>query len=534
MEFLSKKKNIDIKLDFLKKNKFFDFLKKIKKAFPNANVYLVGGAVRDLFLSRQTKDYDFVIRKVSVSDLKKFLSNHGTVNLVGHAFGVFKFIPSNGDVHDPFDIALPRKDFSLNTGGYRDVEIQTNPELDIKEDLSRRDFTINAMAIEFKDLKTLPDSLLKAFNTKKWKLIDPFNGIKDVQNKIIRAVGKPDSRFKEDYSRMLRGIRFVCELGFNMHDITWKAIKNNIKGLNKLRSDVELVKNGQKVEQNLLETRIVPYEVIAKEFLKAFIAEPVKAFDLYDQSNAFKQLMPEILKMKKCPQPKNFHSEGDVWQHTRLALEKLNSKEFKKQFKDSKVSTDLILSTLFHDIGKPYTIQTPEKHGTDRIRFNEHDVKGAEIAKQICYRLKLSSPLKIGINVENVIWLVKQHLILARGDISKMKPSTIERYFFNKTMPSEDLLKLSFVDISATVPPSGKPDFTNFYEMTDRMNELKSLSKDKKDLPKPIINGHEIMRKFKLKPGPKIGKVLELIREQQLQGNIKNKANAVKFLKKHI
>lgn len=519
-EKLEKQNNPVSIFESLKKEKNFVFLKKLKQKFPKSEIYLVGGAVRDSLLSRSTKDYDFVVRNIEAKDLEEFLKSQGVVSLVGQIFGVFKFIPSGGDPHNPIDVALPRKDFALGTGGYRDVEIQSDPKLKIEQDLSRRDFSINAIAARF-DIKSGP------------KIIDPFDGRKDLKKRLLRTVGKPTDRFREDYSRMLRVIRFACQLDFDIEDNTWRAIKKEIKGLNEIHRKVELISKGSIVEPQVLERRVVPCEVIAKEFLKSFHAQPVHAFHLYDKSGAFTEVMPELLKMKKCPQPENFHAEGDVWEHTRIALEKLNSNEFKKQFGNKHASPELILATLFHDIGKPYTLQTPEEHNTDRIRFNDHDRIGAKIVKEVCQRLKLSSPEEVGVNAENVAWLVEHHMLLVQGDINKMRPGTIEKYFFNPNKPGQDLLKLSFVDISATIPPSGNPDFTQFNQMLERIKQLKELSKTKKELPKSLINGHEIIKQFKLKQGRKIGKLLDLVREAQLQGKIKNKEQAIKFLKKH-
>ncbi|MCH7759545.1 CCA tRNA nucleotidyltransferase [Patescibacteria group bacterium] len=505
--------------EFKKNLVIFD---KIIKKFPQSEIYLVGGAVRDILLSRSTKDYDFVVRGVPADDLEEFLQECGTVNFVGQIFGVFKFILSGSDKDNQIDIALPRKDFALGTGGYRDVEIQSDPSLKIKEDLGRRDFTINAIAVKLNKIKL------------SWQVVDPFNGRLDLKKKLIRSVGEPNKRIKEDYSRMLRAIRFACQLDFDIEKNTWQAIKNNIKGLNEISRNVKSVIHGKVVEQEVLERRVVPHEVIAKEFLKSFQANPVRAFDLYDQSGAFKELIPEILKMKDCPQPENFHAEGDVWVHTRLALEKLTSPEFKKKFGNDSLSMKLILATLFHDLGKPPTLQTPERDGTDRIRFNKHDWTGAKITKKICQRLKLSSPEDLGVDINQVVWLVEQHMILARGDINQMRPSTIEKYFFNPNMPGKDLLKLFFADISATIPPSGQSNFTQFNQMLERIQELKELSKNKKELPRSLLNGHEIIKEFNLESGPRIGKLLNLLREKQLNKKIKNKKQAISFLKKYI
>ncbi len=508
---------LSLRVKLLQRKKSFFFLKKLKKKYPQAQIYLVGGAVRDLLLFRSTEDYDFVISNIPLDILKNFLTQNGNVNLVGQAFGVLKFIPDEAESRHVFDIASPRKDFSFRTGGYKDVRTQNDPNLSIEDDLSRRDFSINAMAIE-----------INSNFLKKNTLIDPYGGYKDLKQKIIKSVGKPEERFKEDYSRILRGIRFACQLGdfpakgelasgWEIENMTWQAMKGKMSCLLSP------------------EKQIVPYEVIAKEFLKAFAFNPLKAFDLYKKSTAFQKLIPELLKMEGCLQPNNWHSEGDVWTHTHLALRNLYSSKFYQQFKTKKFSLELILSVLFHDIGKPYTIQTPEKDKTDRIRFNEHDTVGGEITRKICQRLKLSSPEKIGVNIDNIVWLVSHHMLLSQGRVKKMKASTIEKYFFNPQKPGLDLLKLSFVDISATVPPSGKPNFSDFNEMIERINFLKSQNQKYKrkpqNLPQLLVNGNEVMREFNLPPSPYIGKLLHLVREEQLNGRIKNKQETFEFLK---
>lgn len=521
----AKKNNPVLNLKILKKKKF-NFLEELKQRFPSVEIFLVGGAVRDLLLSKKTQDYDFVVRKVKLKALEEFLANKGKVNLVGQTFGVFKFTPKGGNKQNPFDIALPRKDFSLGTGGYRDVEIQTSPGLSIKKDLGRRDFTINAMALKWDkfDKKGIGH----------WQIIDPYHGIEDLKKKIIRAVRDPKERFREDYSRMLRGIRFACQLDFKIEDKTWKALKSQIKFINKINRKVRSISNGKIVEAKVFEKRVVPYEVIAKELLKAFILHPVRAFDLYDKSGGFKELIPEILKMKNCPQPENYHVEGDVWEHTRLSLEKLNSPDLKKKCGKGRLSTEVIMATLFHDLGKPYTIQTPEEHGTDRIRFNGHDIVGAEKAKEIAQRLKLSSPDKIGIDIDEMTWLIKQHMVLIKGDIVKMRPRTIEKYFFNPHYSGQKLLQISFVDISATITKNGPLGFDKFDQMLERIHELKQLSENKKELPKPLITGDDIMKEFNLSPGPQVGRLLELVRTGQLNRKIKNKKKALSFLKGKI
>ncbi|HBX16465.1 MAG TPA: hypothetical protein DEF57_04215, partial [Candidatus Magasanikbacteria bacterium] len=270
------------------------FANRLLKKFPEAKIYLVGGIVRDWILKRVSQDYDFVVSGVPTKKLEAFLKTQGQVNLVGRRFGVFKFTPKKSTL--TLDIALPRTEHAWGTGGYKDVETQSDWRLPIEEDLKRRDFTINAMALEMSEKK----------------LIDPFDGQTDLKKKLIKTVGKPRERFKEDYSRMLRALRFAAQLNFTIEKNTWLAL---IKMMKK-------ISNG-----------IVPAEVIAKEFIKSLMSDPVKTLDLWGASGALKYLMPELLKMRNCPQPKEFHAEGDVWTHTRIALKNLTTPAYKKFLK---------------------------------------------------------------------------------------------------------------------------------------------------------------------------------------------------------
>lgn len=470
------------------------FFKRLFVKFPKAEIFLVGGAVRDAILERPTNDFDFVIRHVSKTDLEKFLSAEGKVNLVGKRFGVFKFKPKKWTAED-IDIALPRTEHSLNySGAYRDFKINSNASLKIEDDLSRRDFTINAMAWDIKNQI----------------LIDPFFGLNDLKKKVIKTVGRPEVRFKEDYSRMLRAIRFACQLNFEIETLTWQAIIKNIKNLNK------------KVDNQ----RIIPYEVISKELVKAVNVNPIWALELLDQAGAIKQLFPELLKSKGCPQPKKFHNEGDAWQHMILALKTLESKKFKLEFKNQKPTAEVIWSVIFHDIAKPYTITFQ-----DRIRFNNHDNLSAKMFIQIAEKLKLAAS---GLNIATVQTLIFKHMLTVQSQVIAMKDTTLEKIFFNPNFPGDELLMLIFADISATVPPSGKPDFTSYNLLKKRIAKLAKNVTNKKVLPKPLITGHDLIKRFKLTSSPKIGEWLLALREAQLKGKIKTKQQGYELIKKNI
>ncbi len=232
----------------------------LRKKFPEARAYLVGGAVRDTLLRRKTKDYDYVVAGVPAKDLERLLSRLGRVNLVGRTFGVFKFRPRGKK--EEIDIALPRAERPKGTGSYRDVETQSDPALPIEKDLARRDFTINALAV---DLAT-------------GRLVDPFGGKDDLRRRRIRAVGQARKRFREDYTRVLRGLRLAVTLGFTFEKKTWDALLAFVPRLTASRDG----------------KHIVPTEILIREFRKAFAADPLRALILWRKAGALKAQIPHL------------------------------------------------------------------------------------------------------------------------------------------------------------------------------------------------------------------------------------------------
>lgn len=486
----------------LKQEAGLEFTNRLPKKFPTAKIYLVGGIARDWLLKRKSQDYDFVISGVPTKKLELFLKTQGKVNLVGRRFGVFKFTPKKSTL--TLDIALPRTEHAWGTGGYKDVETQSDWRLPIGEDLKRRDFTINAMALEMSEKK----------------LIDPFDGQIDLKKKLIKTVGKPEERFKEDYSRMLRALRFSAQLNFKIEKNTWIALVKMMKKIS----------NG-----------IVPAEVISKEFIKSLISDPVKTLDLWNDSGAFKYLMPELLKMRKCPQPKEFHAEGDVWTHTRIALQNLTTPAYKKfiqtlpkHFKNEPaLPPELILGVLFHDIGKPYTIKTPEKDGVDRIRTDKHDTVGAKLAKKIGERLRFNSVPNYPCDLDKISWMIVHHMLAVHGEPAKFTNRTIEKYFFNSKNPGGNLLKLIYADQMASFV-KGKPSLGSLPQLIKRIKQLPKKLRQKSTLPPALLNGNEIMKILKIKAGPLVGVIIEKLRETQLSSQIKNKNEAKKYLYANI
>ncbi len=386
------------------------FIEELAQEFPKGKFYIVGGSVRDALLGRKAKDIDMVICGIDQNDLEKSLKALGKVDFVGRNFGVYKlwierkFEDKNINTDDynqeEVDIALPRVEKSKDTGGRNDFNVETNSDFNIKDDLARRDLTINAIA----------------YDTVNKKLIDLFDGKKDLLKREIKTVGNPEERFNEDYSRILRAIRFAVKLNCRIEENTWKSIK----------------KNSDKITQKNKEGKqITPWETISAEFEKAFTMNPVRTLDLFDQSGILKYILPEVENLKNFDQFREYHSEGNIYKHTRLVLASLP--------KDSPFS--LIFAALLHDIGKAVTYHKDKETG--KITFYGHDTKGLGIAEKICDRLKFTKRFK-----QKIIWLIKNHMKMFQ--VGKIKKGTKIYKLLMKNYPPE-LLRLHQADIKGSI-----------------------------------------------------------------------------------
>lgn len=466
-------------------SKKWPFIKDISASFADSEIFLVGGSVRDSILGKEIKDFDFVIRNVELDDILKVLEKLGKVDLVGKRFGVIKFRPKG--VKEQYDIALPRTEFSLSfTGGYRDFNVQSNHKLPIEQDLSRRDFTINAMA----------------YNLLTEELIDPFFGRKDLQEKIIRTVGAATIRFQEDYSRMMRAVRFACKLNFSISDKTKIAIKKLAPHLNDKRED----------------EWVVSRETISQEFLKAFDSNPVKCLELVDEVRILEVILPEVKKMQTCEQSPPYHNEGDVYKHTILTLKATENTEFKKHFPDTLPLLSK-LGMLFHDIGKPKCFN---KLKSGRIRFTGHAREGGIITNQICKRLKLGASPYYSFHCDDLAWIVKEHLYSVDTMHSIPRPSALEHLFFSKRRPSQSLLHTILADQLATITDKGIERIEPFKIL---MRRIKEISKQG-ELPPELIDGDDVLQWTKMKPGPGVKTLLAKVRDAQLLGKISSKEEA--------
>ncbi|MGH7901421.1 MAG: CCA tRNA nucleotidyltransferase [Thermodesulfobacteriota bacterium] len=310
------------------------------------------------------------------------------------------------------------------------------------------------------------------------ELIDYTGGLNDIMGETIKTIGNPNERFKEDKLRMLRAVRFGAQLDYEIEKTTLGAIKE--------------------MASSILH---VSAERIRDEILKIITQEhPGKGLRLLRETGLLKYILPDVDRMHGVPQPPNFHPEGDVFNHTCLIMDKLY------KITDGKQSPELAIGALLHDVGKPDTYTE-----SDRIRFNGHDRIGAEISRRICKGLKLSNK-----QIEIIASLVREHLKFK--DVFNMRESTLKRFL---GMPNfEDHLKLHLADCLAS------HGLTEAYEFV--MKKLGEI-KIEELKPKLLLNGFDLIE-MGYTPGPIFSKILDSLEEAQLEGTLKIKDDATRFV----
>ena len=309
---------------------------------------------------------------------------------------------------------------------------------------------------------------------------DFIGGQEDIKNKILRFIGDSHQRIQEDKLRILRAIRFKNRFNLKYDKKTQNALKENAK-----------------------EIKHVSRERIGEELNKILLSSS-RVDAIKDMSNLgiLKHLLPEIEALKNIPQPIKYHQEGGVFTHTLMALEQINNQ----------ADIGLIWATLLHDTGKRETFERKK----DRIHFNGHAQKSVEIVQEICRRFRIKNVLK-----SKISWLTEHHMQI--GQISQMRQAHKINLFMHPWF--EDLLELHRADESGSIPV----DLSLYYEVKTEYDEFKSEKLLTTPI-KPILTGKEIMKKFNLKAGPKIGKLLKLLHEEQLEEKINNKKAAYKFI----
>ena len=309
-------------------------------------------------------------------------------------------------------------------------------------------------------------------------VIDFVGGREDLAAGIVRAIGDPARRFAEDRLRLLRAIRFATVLKFEIEPVTWEAIVQAAPGITAISA-----------------------ERIREELVRIFLSpERVRGWDLLDASGLMKAVLPELDATKGCEQPPQFHPEGDVFRHTRLMLELL----------PEKVSLPLVLSVLFHDIGKPPT-STVDHDG--RIRFNGHDRVGAEMTEAIMQRLRFSRS-----EIDATVEAVRQHMVFK--DVPNMRVAKLKRFMARPNFADE--LELHRVDCASS---HGMLDNYEFLQRkhTEFANEP--------IIPPPLVRGDDLIA-MGMKPGPRFREILDAVETQQLEGELSDRAEALAWVEK--
>jgi poly(A) polymerase len=431
--------------------------------------YLVGGCVRDLLLGREPADYDVATDATPEKVMRIFPETYA----VGAQFGVV-LIPVHSAVEKSADsrnskletrncieVATFRNDGLYSDGRHPDqVSYTTSAE----EDVRRRDFTINGLLLDPLD----GDGVL-----------DYVGGRNDLEAGIIRTIGDPERRFREDKLRMLRAVRFAARFGYAIEARTMDAI--------------------QKLAP---ETVQVSRERIRDEVLKMLTeGRARRAFELLDESRLLPQVLPEVVKMKGVPQPPQFHPEGDVWVHTLLLLEKLPAGS----------SPTLALGALLHDVGKPPTFRV----APDRIRFDNHAEIGARMAEQICQRLRLSKH-----DTEQVVSLVGNHMRFA--EVQRMRESTLKR--FMRLPKFEEQLELHRIDCASS---------HGGLELYDFVKDKLESTPPEKIRPQPLLTGDDLIA-LGYTPGPRFKEILSAAEDAQLEGRLRTPDDAREFVQREF
>jgi poly(A) polymerase len=413
--------------------------------------WLVGGCVRDLILGREPSDYD-ISTDARPEDLLRLFPG---AQLVGAQFGVV--------LVDGIEIATFRSDHSYADGRHPGrVMFETDP----KQDVLRRDFTINALLLD--------PTVLNSSSSFYSQVVDYVGGLADLRDGVIRAIGDPEQRFEEDHLRMLRAVRFAARLGFEIEPATLAAI--------------------QKLHTQIL--RVSP-ERIRDELVRILTEGGARhGFELLDKSGLLGDILPEVSAMKGVAQPPEFHPEGDVWTHTLIMLEGLQSP-----------SPALGWGVLLHDVGKPGTFRMAE-----RIRFDGHVELGERIAREILNRLRFSNA-----DVDQVIALIANHMRFSH--VHQMRESTLKRML---RLPAfEEHLELHRLDCSSS---HGQLDNYEFAKTRFEQSAPEELR------PPRLVTGDDLIAAG-YKPGPDFSRMLEVAEDAQLEARIQNREEGLELVR---
>ena len=417
-----------------------NIIDKLKKA--GFEAFIVGGCVRDFLREIEPEDWD-ITTNAKPEEIQKVFPNSFYEN---NFLTVTVRTESKKPKLQEIEITTYRFEAKYSDKRHPD---EVRFAKTIEEDLARRDFTVNAIAVSIK-------------GTKK-EIIDPFLGQEDLKNKIIKTVGNPEERFSEDALRMMRAVRFATTLGFKIEENTAKAIKKNSIWL-----------------------KAISQERIRDEFLKIIMADnAAEGIELLRELGLLKYIVPELEEGYGISQ--NKHHIYDCYWHSVKALEYAAKKKFNEQVR---------LASLFHDIAKPRVKAGDGENAT----FYNHEVVGAKMTYEILNRLKFSKK-----DIEKITKLVRYHLFYYNVD--EVGESSVRRLMKNVGKDSmEELLQVRYADRIGSGVPKAEP-----YKLRHLKYIIDKVSQDPISVKMLKVSGSDIINILKIQPGPRVGQILDIL-----------------------
>lgn len=445
--------------------------------------YVVGGAVRDGMMGKEITDWDLTTEakpeEIQALFKSSFYNNeYGTVSLP--ALNLIEEMKTEGWLAETkgwteaevLEITTFRTEVNYSDNRRPDRVSWGNS---LVEDLARRDFTINAMALSFGGREAVAELQTYAKQKSEWlvpmKLSDPYQGRADLEQKIIRAVREPRERFTEDALRMMRAVRLGAQLGFAIETKTLTAIQEKAALINKISA-----------------------ERLRDEWLKILASGfPAEGITLLENTGLLAEIMPELSAMKGVKQ--GGHHIYDVWKHSLEALRECPSRD-----------PIVRMATLLHDIGKPKVYR---EQGPRGVTFYGHEVVGARMAKQIGDRLRLSKR-----EVERLFILVRWHMFVYNPE---MTDAAIRRFI--RRVGLENINDMMLLRVGDRKGGGSRATSWRLRELQERIGQQLYEPLRLKDM---VVDGKDVMQVLKIKPGRKVGQILDQLFEEVLEDSQKN------------
>ena len=436
--------------------------------------FIVGGCVRDLIMDREPKDWD-VATNAKPEEVQKIFPDSFYENEFGTVGVKVEKFASNGNPereHDVIEVTTYRIESKYSDKRRPDTVKFADT---LAEDLSRRDFTMNAVALKITNHKAQSTNKPQTTNHKlqtSFEIVDLYDGQKDIEQKIIRTVGDPHERFDEDALRMMRAVRFHAELNFAIEQDTFTAIKKYAGHM-----------------------KHIAQERIKDELVKIILSDNAsEGIDMLQQTGLLEYVIPELEKGVGVAQ--NRHHIYTIYQHSILAMKHCPSKKL-----------EVRLASLLHDIAKPQTKRGEGEFAT----FYNHDHVGANVVEKILTRLRFSNEV-----IEKVKLLVDNHMFYYNPE--EVGDSSVRRLIAKVGLENmKDLIDVRIADRLGSGTPKAKP-----YKLRHLEYMIDKLSTDAVSVKMLKINGNDLMKDLSVKPGPVIGAILDVLLAEVIEDAAKN------------